>query len=113
MKKYCLALDLADDPELIAEYEKHHQPEKERPAITRSIKDAGITNMELYRTGNRLVMLIEANDDFDFSKKAKMDAENPAVLEWENFVWKFQRALPWAKPGEKWVLMEKIYELPV
>lgn len=112
MKKYCLALDLTDDPGLINEYEKHHKPENERPAITKSIKDAGITNMELYRTGNRLFMLIETVDDFDFEKKAKMDAENPAVTEWENFVWKFQQPLPWAKENEKWVLMKKIYELP-
>lgn len=112
MKKYCLALDLADDPELIAEYEKHHKPENERPAITKSIKEAGITNMEIYRTGNRLFMIMETTDDFDFSKKEKMDAGNPAVTEWENFVWSFQRPLAWAKPNEKWVLMKKIYELP-
>lgn len=113
MKKYCLALDLADDPAIIAEYEKHHLPENERPAITKSIRDAGITNMEIYRTGNRLFMIMETVDDFDFTRKAAMDAGNPAVGEWEDFVWKFQRALPWAKPGEKWVLMKKIYELPV
>jgi L-rhamnose mutarotase len=26
-------------------------------------------------------------------------------------MWKFQQALPWARPGEKWMLMEKIFEL--
>jgi L-rhamnose mutarotase len=112
MKRYCLALDLADDPQLISEYEKHHLPENERPVITKSIKDAGITSMEIYRTGNRLFMIMETEDDFDFEKKGKMDAGNPAVVEWENFVWRFQRPLPWANADEKWVLMKKIYELP-
>jgi len=112
MKRYCLALDLADDPALIAEYEKHHKPENERPAITKSIKDAGIINMEIYRIGNRLFMIMDTTDDFDFAKKAAMDAGNATVTEWENFVWKFQRPLPWSKPNEKWALMEKIYQLP-
>jgi len=26
-------------------------------------------------------------------------------------MWTYQRALPWAKPGEKWVLMTRIYAL--
>jgi L-rhamnose mutarotase len=56
-------------------------------------------------------MIIEANEDFSFDKKSAMDANNPKVQEWEDLMWKFQQALPWAKPGEKWMLMEKIFEL--
>jgi L-rhamnose mutarotase len=40
-----------------------------------------------------------------------MDAANPTVQEWEQFVWKFQLPLPWAKEGEKWVLMDNIFQL--
>ncbi|OYX85880.1 MAG: hypothetical protein B7Y83_03325 [Flavobacteriales bacterium 32-34-25] len=40
-----------------------------------------------------------------------MDANNPKVQEWEELMWKFQQALPFAKSGEKWMLMEKIFEL--
>jgi L-rhamnose mutarotase len=111
MKRYCLALDLKDDPALIEEYEFWHKPENRRPEIMKSILDSGITNMEIYRTGNRLFMIMEVQDDFSFDKKANMDAENPMVQDWENFVWKFQKPLGWAKPGEKWVLMDKIFEL--
>ena len=111
MKKYCLALDLQDDPAMIEEYEYWHKTENRRPEIMKSILDAGITNMEIYRTGNRLFMIMEVQDDFSFDKKAKMDAENPKVQDWENFVWKFQKPLEWAKPGEKWILMDKIFQL--
>ena len=109
MKKYCLALDLKDDPELIAEYEAHHK--QARPEIKESITRAGITNMEIYRTGNRMFMIMETTNDFDFSTKAAMDEANEKVKEWEAFTWKFQQPLPWAKPGEKWILMDKIFQL--
>lgn len=111
MKKYCLAVDLKDDQELIAEYEKWHKPENARPEIIKSIKDAGIIRMDIFRTGNRLFMIMETEDNFDFATKAAMDAGNPEVQDWEQFVWKFQQPLPWAAPGEKWVLMDQIFEL--
>jgi L-rhamnose mutarotase len=110
MKKYCLALDLKDDPQLMAEYKAYHQ--KVWPEIISSIKDSGITLLDIYNVGNRMFMIIEATDDFSFEKKTAADKTNPKVQEWEQLMWKFQEALPWAKPGEKWVLMEKIFELP-
>lgn len=109
MDRYCLALDLKDDPKLIAEYEEYHK--QVWPEIIKSIKDSGIQVLDIYRTGNRMFMIIEANDDFSFSKKSEMDAANPKVQEWEKLMWKFQQALPWAKPGEKWILMGKIFSL--
>jgi L-rhamnose mutarotase len=110
MKRYCLALDLVDDPALIADYERHH--DEIWPEIVESIRSAGIDVLDIYRTGNRLFMIIEANDRFSFAEKAKADAANPKVQEWETLMWKFQQALPWAKPNEKWILMEKIFSLP-
>ncbi len=111
MKQYCLAVDLVDDPALITEYENWHRSENVWPEIKKSITDSGISNMEIYRTGNRLFMIIQTADDFSFDNKAAMDAANPKVREWEQLMWKFQQSFPWAKPGEKWVLMDKIFQL--
>lgn len=111
MKKYCLAVDLVDSPELIAEYERWHRKENAWPAITKSIIDSGISNMEIYRTGNRLFMIMETDDNFTFERKAAQDNSNKKVLEWEQLMWTFQQPLPWAKRGEKWILMDKIFQL--
>ena len=109
MPTYCLALDLKDDPALIAEYEKRHR--EVWPEILDSIKQAGIIRLDIFRTGNRLFMILEGDDSFSFDKKAAMDAGNQKVQEWEDLMWTYQQALPWAKPGEKWKLMDKIFEL--
>ena len=109
MKRYCLALDLKDDPTLIAEYEKYHQ--NSWPENLKAIKDAGIEVMDIYRTGNRLFMIMETKNDFSFEEKLKSDATNQKVQEWEALMWKYQQALPHAKPGEKWMVMGKIFEL--
>lgn len=113
MKRYCLALDLKDDPSLIAEYQHWHKAENGWPEIRKSILDAGIVSMEIYLTGNRLFMIMETDDSFSFERKAVMDAANPKVTEWEQLMWKFQQPLPWAGNGEKWILMTKIYELQI
>ena len=109
IKRYCLALDLVDDPVLIAQYEAHH--EKVWPEIIKSISDAGIVQMEIYRFANRLFMIMEVSNEFNFEKKAAADAANPKVQEWEQLMWKYQQAIPGTKRGEKWVLMDKIFSL--
>jgi L-rhamnose mutarotase len=109
MTRFCLALDLKEDPVLIAAYEEYHA--SVWPEIIASIKEAGIKYLEIYRVANRLFMIIEADNDFSFEKKAAMDAKNEIVMQWEKLMWEYQQALPTAKPGEKWVLMKKIFTL--
>lgn len=109
MKRYALALDLVNDPQLIAEYEAYHR--SIWPEIEASITGADVIHMEIYRFDNRLFMIMEVNENFSFEKKGEMDAANPKVQEWEALMWKYQQAIPGAKPGEKWVLMDKIFEL--
>lgn len=109
MKRYCLALDLHDDSELIAEYKRHHQ--NVWSEIKDSIRSSGIESMEIYLLANRLFMIMEVDDSFSFAAKAATDAANPKVQEWENLMWRFQSALPQAQAGEKWILMERVFSL--
>lgn len=109
--RLCYALDLKDDPALIAEYERWHQPGHVWPEIIDSIRAAGIRDMEIFRAGNRLFMVMEVDEDFSPAAKAAADAANPRVQAWESLMGQFQEALPFAKAGEKWVPMTRMFSL--
>ena len=105
-RRLCFALDLADRPELIAVYEQWHQPGAVWPEVLRHIRAQGVGKMEIWRTGNRLVMVAEVEEDYPRSAPP-----DPKVAEWEGLMWQFQQPLPNAAPGEKWVEMKKIFDL--
>lgn len=107
--KYCLTLDLVNDPELIREYENWHT--NVWPEVISNIKVAGIEQMEIYRFQNRLMMIMQVNAEYTHERKQALDLANEKVQEWEALMWKYQQALPGAKPGEKWVIMDKIFDL--
>lgn len=108
-QRYCLTLDLKNEPASIAAYKRYHR--EIWPEITESIKSAGILDMEIYLLGTRLFMIMEVDEGFSFEKKAEADHQNPRVQEWETLMWTFQQALPGSLPGEKWLLMDRIFKL--
>ena len=108
-RRFCLTLDLKDDPKLIAQYKRYH--EKVWPEIIDSLKDSGIEDMEIYLLGTRMFMIMDVSDTFSFDKKAKADKQNAKVQEWEELMWNFQQALPQAKKGEKWLRMDRVFKL--
>jgi L-rhamnose mutarotase len=109
--RHVLMLDLKDDPEAIAAYRAWHAPGRPPAAVMASIRAAGIEQMEICLTGNRLVMILEAGPGFSFEAKAASDAADPEVQAWEALMSRFQQPLAWAAPGEKWVLAEPIFRL--
>lgn len=107
--RHCLALDLRDDPALIQEYCRQH--ERIWPEIAVSIREAGIVSMEIWRLGNRLFMIMETDARYNAAAKTIADAANPKVQEWEALMWRFQQPLPWATAGQKWMSMDKVFDL--
>jgi L-rhamnose mutarotase len=105
------ALDLHDDPALIAEYERWHSPEAIWPEVLDSIAAAGIRDMEIHRVGDRLVLTMEVDEDYSPQAKAAADAADPRVQAWESLMSSFQKPLPGSAPGEKWRLMTRVFSL--
>jgi L-rhamnose mutarotase len=108
--RYCLALDLKDDPELIARYEEWHR--EVWPDVVRHIREQGVSNMEIYRLGTRLFMIMETDDAiYDAKRMAEAALNDPVVQQWEALMWEFQAPTPWTPAGQKWVLMDRIFDL--
>lgn len=106
MKRFVYALDLVDDPAVILRYRTLH--ESVPRDVLDNLPESGVRSMEIYCIGNRLVNIVEADDDYD-PASLKREAAHPKVLEWERLMSQMQVPLKEAAPGTKWVLMEKIY----
>ena len=55
-------------------------------------------------------MIMETNASFSFESKSRSDKNNEKVIAWEQLMWKYQKPLPWAEEGEKWLLVNCIFE---
>ena len=75
-----------------------------------SIHATGVLSEQIFILGTRMVMVLQTTDDFSFEAKAAQDQANSSMCKWEELMWNFQQPVPLAQPGEKWVLMEKIFE---
>ena len=109
MDRYCFTLDLKDDQKSISTYKSYHR--SVWPEIKDALKEVGVLNLEIYLVSNRLFMIMEVDDEFSFEAKQKADKANAKVQEWEKLMWNFQQPVPWSKSGEKWVMMDQIFEL--
>jgi len=107
--RYCLCLDLKNNPHLISEYEDYHR--QVWPEILESLRAAGIISAEIYRWQNRLFMIMETIPEFTFEQKTKLDSGNSKVKGWEKLMWKYQQSLPGVKDGSKWQQMNRIFSM--
>lgn len=108
MKRFCMMLDLVNDPIMIREYEDYHK--KVWPEVIRCMSDAGVESMKIYRFGNRMTMIMDVNDAFTLERQDEINKSSEVVQDWEDLMWQYQQAIPGSKPGQKWVLAEQIFD---
>lgn len=109
--RHCLALDLKDDPALIDRYEAWHAPGAVPAAVIRSIREADIQDMQIWRLGTRLFMIMETGAAFSPDAKAAADMASEDVQAWERLMWEFQQPLPDAADGGKWAPLRQVFAL--
>jgi len=109
MTRTVLTVDLRDDPAAIEAYKAHH--DRVWPEVVRSLRRAGIREMEICLLGRRLVMVVDT-DGRDFRRCfAAHVSSSPRVAEWEALMKSLQQPPPGGQPGEWWALMEPIFKL--
>ena len=111
-KRYCMTLELKDDPKLIEEYEDWHKAENIWKEIPEGIRKIGILDSEIYRSGTTLFMILTVPVDFDFETKMGLLADLPRQAEWEDFMTKYQASKPGSSSAEKWTKMSRVFKLP-
>lgn len=109
MKQFARTLDLKDDPQLIAQYEEHHQ--RVWPEVLAAIKNVGIVEMKIFRAGTRMFMLMETTDEYDEAAAAQYLSKDPKSIEWEALMDNFQKPVPGAAKDVKWLPMTCCFEL--
>lgn len=108
--RHCLALDLHDDPALIAQYDAHHHAVW--PDVLAHLRTQGVLELEIFRLGTRLVMVMDTDDAvFDPAAMAAAERDDPRLREWEELMWRFQAPTPWTPEGTKWTPMQTIFRL--
>jgi L-rhamnose mutarotase len=108
-RQLCFVLDLVNDAALIQEYCRMHEPGSVWPGVIEHIRAQGVETMEIWQHTDRLFMVIKAADDYP--RPGASDAARQDGARWEAYMATFQRALPDAATGEKWLPMRRIFAL--
>lgn len=109
MPTFAQAIDLVDDPAVIAEYERHHRAVW--PEVVAALLGMGLRELRIFRLGNRLVMVYEAPEGFNPARDYERYAADPRCREWDALMRRYQRPAPGARTGEWWASMELVFEL--
>lgn len=109
MKRYCQTLNLRDDQELIRAYVEAHR--EVWPVIKQGIREVGILDMQIYILNNKLFMIVDTVDDFDWIHDNEKLSGLEQQKEWEAYVAKYQQCHKGQKSHDKWKLMDCIFKL--
>lgn len=109
MPTFAQAIDLVDDPVLIAAYERHHRAVW--PEVVVALREIGIREMRIFRLGCRLFMVFEAAEGFDPARDYQRYAEDPRCREWDELMRHYQRRAPGSQEGQWWASMELVFDL--
>jgi L-rhamnose mutarotase len=110
----CFAVDLRDDADVIQRYKQLHMPGGPPAVVTRSLRNAGICELEIYLIGNRLFMIMEVDERYSADEKSLVDMHIHEVQTWNALMESLQQELPFSNPDAasgKWRCMEQIYSL--
>lgn len=92
MRTIIRVMDLADDPAIWAAYDAAHLPGATPRAVIDAQERHGIADMEIFRAGNRLVMLMHVTAAFDADALEVAGLADAAISDWNHRMAAIQRA---------------------
>lgn len=107
MKRYCQTLELKNDQALIDKYVAEHANVWDE--VQQGMKEVGILDMQIYIHENRLFMIVDTVDDFDWQRDMNRLASLPMQAEWD--MDQYQEVEQGKKSTDKWQMMEQIFTL--
>lgn len=110
-KRYCQTMELRDDAELIRRYCEAHDEPHFRPEVLAGMREVGIMEMEVYIVGTRLVMIVDAPENFNWDEAMARLATLPGQEDWEAYVAQFQQCDANATSDQKWQMMKRIFHI--
>lgn len=109
MKRYCQTLSLKNDRTLIESYITEHANVWEE--VRNGMKEVGILDMQIFIHENRLFMIVDTVDGFDWERDMNRLASFPLQAEWEARMDRYQEVEEGKKSSEKWQMMSRIFKL--
>ena len=108
-KKKLLVLinELKNEKEKIIEYIDYHI--NPFPEIVKDLQNKPIGRMRIYINQNKLVMLLEVEEDFNIKDGIHIEPKSNKVEEWENIMGKLFQELESGNP-RSWELTENIFD---
>ena len=111
-KRYVKVLQITNDPDLKKEYIEWHEPGKVWPEIIQGLKAVGVIDMEIFLDEDKLIMIMDMDADADHDSAMEKLGTLPRQAEWEALMDRYHVSRPGANAKEKWMLIEKVFELP-
>lgn len=110
--RHCFALNLVDEVGAIQVYEEWHQPGKTPPEIIAFFRNQGVEDLQIYRTGNHLFLILDLSDRVSASEFAEASAANGDMQAWANRMSVFQRSIVAVHSSSpNWVAMSTLFNL--
>jgi len=85
-------MDLNNGPQTLDAYDLAHESPNTPAAVLSAQRRHGIAEMEIYRAGNRLVMIMEVTDAYDPAAIDAESAHSPDIAAWHKRMAELQRA---------------------
>jgi len=106
-KMVVLQVDLSEEKSKIQEYIDYHA--NVWPEVIEDLRKRPIGRMRIYNSGNRLIMLLEVDEDFVLEDGIHTESPHPKVAEWSKLMTSFSKKLE-SGDIDEWTPIDQVFD---